>query len=441
MSSLESGSAFEPSGRGKQGGSSLPSVPRRWTPPTRVHRAGLIALGLLAASAVVAACAGSDETLGTIPADDGGGDGGDGAAPDVIDSDAADAGGDSTIAKDACSSAGWCATDVDPKLSFDDLWPLPGGAAVAVASRDGRSAVLLYERSSWHVIHEVPFVLTSVWADTADIWIAGADPGYVAHGRRQGNNGIDPEWNWTAHPLPVQTPVAVVRGTGEHEVYALADTRVWRLAEDGGGWAVDYGGDAPAPDMTFSSLSGTSKDDLWLTGHRGIFPPCAVVAHKTGGAWVTVIDGTADPWGPWPPVCEPPEGAVSLVAYPNIATATAPNELVTFAEGIDGYIVARMRHLPDGGLDIAQHDMPFDPQIPIRDRRSIWGASADDLYLAGFSKVRRGRNLWADGGGWEISTVAFEGLPLSTQFHVVRGTRSDDVWLAGESYVFHKTID
>ena len=125
MSSLESGSAFEPSDRGKQGGSSLSSVQRRWTPPTTIHRAGLIALGLLAASAVVAACAGSDETLGTIPADDGGG--GDGAAPDVIDSDAADAGGDSTIAaKDACSSAGWCATDVDPKLSFDDLWPLPG---------------------------------------------------------------------------------------------------------------------------------------------------------------------------------------------------------------------------------------------------------------------------------------------------------------------------
>jgi hypothetical protein len=438
MSSRESGSTFEPSDREERGGSSHSSVPRRWTPPTTVHRAGLIALGLLAASAVVAACAGSDEGL-QVPSDDAGGADG-GAGPDV-ESDASDAGSDTdALLRDACSSAGWCATDVDSKLSFDDLWPLPGGAAVAVASRDGRSAVLLYERSSWHVIHEVPFVLTSVWADTADVWIAGADPGYVAHGHRQGNNGIDPEWNWTAHPIPVQTPVAVVRGTGEHEVYALADTRVWRLAEDGGGWAVDYGGDAPAPDTTFSSLSGTSKDDLWLTGNRGIFPPCAVVAHKTGGTWVTVIDGTADPFGPWPPVCEPPEGAVPLVAYPNIATVTAPNELVTFAEGIDGYIVARMRHLPDGGLEIAQHNIPTQPQIPIRDRRSIWGASADDLYLAGFSKVSRGRNLWGD-GGWEISTVSYEGLPLATQFNVVRGTRSDDVWLAGESYVFHKTID
>ena len=439
MSSLESGSGFEPSDRGKRGRRTLSSPRRRWTPPTTVHRAGLIALGLLAASAAIAACAGSDEGP-AVPSDDAGGTDA-GAAPDV-ESDASDAGSDAdALLRDACSSAGWCATDADPKLSFDDLWPLPGGAAVAVASSDGRSAVLLYERSSWHVIHEVPFVLTSVWADTADVWIAGADPGYVAHGHRQGNNGIDPEWNWTAHPIPVQTPVAVVRGTGENEIYALADTRVWRLTEDGGGWAVDYGGDAPAPDTTFSSLSGTSKDDLWLTGNRGIFPPCAVVAHKTGGAWVTVIDGTADPFGPWPPVCEPPEGAVPLVAYPNIAAATAPNELVTFAEGIDGYIVARMRQLPDGGLEIARHDMPFDPQIPVRDRRSIWGASADDLYLAGFSKVSRGRNLWADGGGWEISTVSFEGLPLATQFHVVRGTRSDDVWVAGESYVFHKTID
>jgi len=442
MSSLESGSAFdETSERGEQRRASRPSAPRRWTPPATVHRAGVIALGLLAASAVVAACASADETLGTVPTDDAGG-GGDGA-PDAIESDAADAGSDSTIAaKDACSSAGWCATDVDPKLSFDDLWPLPGGAAVAVASRDGRSAVLLYERSKWNVIHEVPFVLTSIWADTANIWIAGADPGYVAHGRLQSNNGINPEYTWTAHPLPVQTPVAVVRGTEEQEVYALADTRVWRLPEDGGGWEVDYGGDAPASETTFSSLSGTSKGDLWLTGVRGIFPPCAVVAHKTGGAWVTVIDGTVvDPWA-WPPACEAPEGAVPWVAYPEIATSTAPNELVTFAEGVDGYyIVARMRHLADGGLDIAHHNIPTQPQIPLRDRRAIWGASADDLYMAGYSKVNRGRNLWADGGGWEISTVSFEGLPLSKQFHVVRGTRSDDVWVAGESYVFHKTID
>ena len=272
MSSLKSGSVFEPSDRGKRGRPTLSSPQRRWTPPTTVRRAGLVALGLLAASAVVAACADSDETLGTIPGDDAGG--GDGAAPDVIETDAADAGSDAdAVLRDACSSAGWCATDVDPKLSFDDLWPLPGGAAVAVASRDGRSAVLLYERAKWNVIHEVPFVLTSVWADTANIWIAGADPGYVAHGRLQGNNGINPEYSWTAHPLPVQTPVATVRGTAEHEVYALADTRVWRLAEDGGGWEVDYGGDAPAADTTFFSLSGTSKDDLWLTGARGVFPP------------------------------------------------------------------------------------------------------------------------------------------------------------------------
>ncbi|MDF2695577.1 MAG: hypothetical protein K0S65_3960, partial [Labilithrix sp.] len=114
------------------------------------------------ASTVGAACADSDSP-GLEPVDDGGRP--DAPRPDASSDGAVDADADARApgAVDACSAAGWCATDVDRRLSFDDLWPLEH-SAVAVASRAGRSAVLLYEDSSWKVIHEVPFLLASVWA-------------------------------------------------------------------------------------------------------------------------------------------------------------------------------------------------------------------------------------------------------------------------------------
>lgn len=396
------------------------------------HRAGLLIAGLLGTSAVVAACAGSDVDPPELSPEDAGGDR---AAPDVIEGGATDAGSDTNAPLgDACSSAGWCSIDVDRNLSFDDLWPLEGGSAVAIASRDGRSAVLVYEQSSWQVIHQVPFVLTSVWADSANVWVSGGEAGYVAHGHRDGA-----DWKWSVRPISVQTPVTVIRKVGEHDLYALADARVWRSVDDGSNWAVDFGGDVPADETTLASLTATSTDDVWVTGARGIFPSCALVAHKSGGAWVTVVEGTPDPEQFWPPVCLGVGSAVPLTGPAGIAAATASNELVTFVEGNPDYFVARIRHLSDGGVDVATSNTSLELSHP-RSRRSLWGASADDLYIAGFSAVRRGRNLWADGGSWEVSTVAREGFALVKSFNVVRGTRSDDVWLAGESYVFHKTV-
>ena len=399
-----------------------------------LHRAGLIVLGLLGTSTVVAACAGSDEEP-MIPSDDAGGGGGDGAAPDVVEGDVSDAGSDTNApSQDACTSAGWCSLGVDPQLSFLDLWPLEGGSAIAIAARNGRSAVMEYEGSAWQIIHEVPFVLGSLWATKTDVWVAGGEPGYVAHGHREGT-----VWKWSVRSIPVQAPVSTVWGTGEQELYALADARVWRLADDDADWAVDFGGEVAGVDTTVTALTGTGKDDVWVTGARGAFPACGFVAHKRGGSWVTLIEGDPDPTFPWPPACLPVGSAITVHGPATIAGATAPNELVTIIEELDYNVVARIRHAADGGVDMATSNLPAETSFP-RDRRSIWGTSADDLYLAGFSKVRRGKGLWADGGSWEISTVALEGIPLVKLFHVVRGTRADDVWLAGESYVFRKTI-
>lgn len=402
-----------------------------------VHRAGLIALGFLATSAVVAACAGSDEAGTDLsPTDDAGGV--DRGAPDV-EGDASDAGPDANAPpRDACSSAGWCSIDVDPQLTFVDLWPLEGGSAVAISTRDGRSAVVVYEQSSWKVIYEVPFALGTIWATQTDVWVAGGEAGYVAHGRRGSANGA---WTWTARSIDVPTAVSVVWGTGGHEVYAIADTRVWRLAgdgADGGDWAVDFGGDAPEADTKLVALTGTGGDDVWVTGARGTFPACGFVAHKTAGAWEMVIEGTPDPDSFWPPLCLPVGSAVPVNGPATIAAATAPGELVTIVEAFETYIAARVRHGSDGAIDVATSDLSPQLSHP-RQRRSIWGASADDVYVAGFSAVRRGKDLWADGGAWSVSTVAIDGIALVKPFHVVRGTRSDDVWLAGESYVFHKT--
>ncbi|AKV00246.1 hypothetical protein AKJ09_06909 [Labilithrix luteola] len=311
---------------------------------------------------------------------------------------------------------------------------------MAVASRNGRSSVVIYEQGAWKVIHEVPFILTSVWASKTDVWVSGGEAGYVAHGRREGT-----DWKWTVRPIAVTTPVSVVRGIGEHEIYALADARVWHLEGAGDDWTIDFGGDVPADEAKFVSLVGTSPDDIWVTGVRGSYPPCGVVAHKSAGVWQTVIEGTPDePSDFGLPSCVAVGSAVPMTATVGVATATAPRELVAITEGFFANSVARIRLQADGGVDIASSPFSYAMWVD-KERRSIWGTSSDDLYLAGFSKVNRGHDIFADTSGdagvWQISTVAFTGIALMKPFHVVRGTRSDNVWLAGESYVFHKTTN
>ncbi|MDF2695467.1 MAG: hypothetical protein K0S65_3850, partial [Labilithrix sp.] len=321
-------------------------------------------------------------------------------------------------------------------LSFDDLWPLEH-SAVAVASRAGRSSVLLYEDSSWKVIHEVPFLLASVWASAEGVWVSG-DDGYVAHGHREGNG-----WAWNVHPLAVSKRVSVIWGAAPHDVYALADARVWRLVlgADAGvpdaGWRVDYGGiSAPDPEVTLTGLVGRSEDDIWVTGARESFTTCGLVLHKTRNGWESVVEATPvlppEPFDP--PTCEASGNAIAFGGAFGKGTATATGELVAITKV--GFTApasfARLRHAPNGGAELTLAPRSTDVT-------SLWGVSADDLYASSFSVVERGRDVWADGGGWHVSTVAFEGIALVKPFHVVRGTRSDNVWLAGESYVFHKT--
>lgn len=393
-----------------------------------LRSAALVVIASMSASAVAAACADS-EVPRFDPAEDGGPPGArrpDGAADDAgadVDADAL-----APDRVDACSAEGWCATEIDPQLSFDDLWPLEE-SAVAVASRDGRSSVRLYEGSSWKLIHEVPFLLASVWASTEDVWVSGAD-GYVAHGRRSGNGWA---WAWTAHPLPISAPVAGIWVSGAGDVYALASARVWRLppnpaGPDAGGWSVDYG-DVSAPETKLTALIGRNDGDIWVTGERGMFPRCALVAHKTAAGWVTVLDETPADFS-----CAAADGGVVLGAPVGKGAATAAGELVAISElGLTVPMsFVRVRHLADGSVEIAH--APRSANV-----KSIWGVAADDLYAASFSVVERGRDIWTDGGSWQVSTVAFEGIPITRPFHVVRGTRSDNVWLAGESYVFHKT--
>jgi len=406
------------------------------TRPHRLRSASLAALSLAFASAVAAACADAGSPADTI-LDGGGPD----TSPDTSPPDAAsDAGADgdargSNVA-DACSAAGWCATDLDPSLTVDDLWPLEG-SAVAVASRGGRSSVLLYADASWSVIHQVPFLLVSIWASANDVWVSG-QAGSVKHGHR-GDDG----WTWTDHPLAVSSVVSTVWGTGAHDVYALADGRVWRLPLESDGappagsdWLVDYGSaSGPEPDVTLVSLTGRTEGDLWVTGSRGSFPRCGLALHKTGGAWVNVVDSTPTPSAtPFePPRCAT-SGAVALMAPFGKGTAIAEGELVALTDvgPTQPTSFARVRHHEDGGAELT-----LAPRIA--DVKSLWGVSADDLYAASFSVVERGQDIWTDAGAWQVSTVAFEGIALAKPFYVVRGTRSDNLWLAGESHAFHKS--
>ena len=187
-----------------------------------LHRAGLFAAGFLVTSAAVAACAGWPVTPLAAPDDAGA----DQAAPNVPEGGASDAGAEvdaSVFAGDACSSAGWCSVDIPSQVTFVDLWPLEGGSAVAISSREGRSSVVIYEDATWKVIHDEPFVLTSVWASPTEIWAAGGEPGHVTHGRRDGSG-----WRWTVHSIPAPAPVTVVWKSGaadSDDVYALADAR------------------------------------------------------------------------------------------------------------------------------------------------------------------------------------------------------------------------
>lgn len=408
------------------------------TRPRRLRSASLGALSLAFAAAVAAACADAESPAEPV-LDDGGPDASPDTAPPDAASDAADdADGDARAPNvaDACSAAGWCATDLDPDVTVDDLWPLEG-SAVAVASRGGRSSVLRYAGSSWTVIHQVPFLLVSIWASANDVWVSGQE-GNVKHGHR-GADG----WTWTDHPLAVPGVVSTVWGTGAHDVYALADGRVWRLPlgpdgapPAGSGWLVDYGSaSGPDPDVTLVSLTGRTHDDLWVTGSRGSFPLCGLVLHKTGGAWVSVVDGTPTlPATPFePPTCETSDAVVLMSAFGK-GTAIAEGELVALTEAgfTEAASFARVRHRQDGGAELA-----LAPRTA--DVKSLWGVSADDLYAASFSVVERGQDIWTDAGAWQISTVAFEGIAIAKPFYVVRGTRSDNLWLAGESHAFHKS--
>ena len=204
-----------------------------------------------------------------------------------------------------------------------------------------------------------------------------------------------------------------------------------RRPSDAAAWSVDYGAaSAPEPEVTLSALVGRSENDIWVTGQRGSSPSCGLVAHKTAEGWDTVIDEAPMDFSS----CVSSGGGAVLGGPVGKGASTADGELVALVDPGIGVPLSfiRIRHVPgeDVALDLAPRTVSL---------TSLWGTTSDDLYATRFSLVERGSDIWTDGGAWGVSTVAYEGIPITKPLHVVRGTRSDNVWVAGESYVFHKT--
>jgi hypothetical protein len=389
-------------------------------------------LTVAAAAAGVAACASNEDVDPGVGPPDNGNDT-DARGP------AADAGRDSSVldAGDGslpCSTTGWCTTRTpDPAPRFDDLWPIEGSAFAA----DRATGLLAFEGERWSFIHEGVSGLGVVWAPGRDeVWAGGAD-GQVVHGTRSGGT-----WSFTTESVAKDEPLVSIWGSGA-DVFTASAHRIYRRAAGSAEWkTLGEETDFSSPScgekiFSFTAISGTSADDVWFSGLRGVGQTwdhdsfCGYLARLVGGRYVVLADCTFEFSPGWGCVSRP--RAEATLAWFDQAYALGEGALATTWSGGGTWLEAS--HDDDGGVALG---------AVVEDRALrgswAWGPTPNEIYAvktqSGVEVLYHNEDIRGD-GGFAIASIALHGIPLVADLKL-RGRSATDIWLFGGSYALHK---
>lgn len=431
----------------------------------RLAIGGGIALGLVA----IAACATSEEPTrpSTEPEPE----------PSVLDASVEDVvvgsdDADIDLSGPPCNPAGWCKTALpDADLVLRDIWPLPDRAFAIADSKNAGVKVLEWTSldSTWRYIddnsqNEKAFAdfATRIWAPSADEVYYAVSPGTVFHGRRP----VPPAtaWSWSSSRLqdnnarPIDDPSARrmatgVWGTDSNDVYAWYSNTVFRGESRGDGgieWVAEYIAndfDDADEQMAIVGVGGTQGNDLWFTGWRGNHwkntsgtGSCSIVVRKTSDGYRRIADGIGYP------KCQAREGVplfLGNVTQPMEPQSLGPNRILL---GAWNNTLLAVQIVDDGHAYFVRN-----AAIPSAAWASgvgafvssFWRESEDFLWLVGGLDMARGiavrgTRIWDDGGTYQLSSTAHDGVP-SRAANRVRGTSATNLWIVGDRYALHKT--
>ena len=430
----------------------------------RLAIGGGLAMGFMA----VAACATSEEPTRPLPEPE----------PKVVDASVQDVvvGSDDANGEPSgppCNADGWCKTVLpDADLVLKDIWPLPEQAFAIADSYNSGVKVLEWTSadSTWRYIddnsqNEKAFAEfgARIWAPSADEVYYAVSPGTVFHGTRP----VPPAtaWSWSSSRLqdnnvrPIEGDYRArtigVWGTGSQDVYAWHSNTVFRAERPGNGgieWVVEYVAndfDTADEQLAISGIAGTAGDDLWFAGARsgdfGIGGGCSILVRKAGEGYRRIADGVRSP------NCTAREGVPLLlgnVTWPTELQSWGPNRV--FFGALDTLLAVQI--MEDGGAySVREAVVPSAVWEPlgtpfgdISKITSFWRESEDHLwFVGGYAKsarglVARGTRIWDDGGNFQFSSTAHNGVP-SRVANRIRGTSATNLWIVGDRYALHKT--
>jgi len=385
-----------------------------------------------------------------------------------------------------CSPAGWCTTELPSNsLEVRDVWPVGDRAFALVYDQDLGTKVLEWDAmGGWKFIdpkveygvYEFPM---NVWApDENEVFVAsrnlsalfgivgGSFGGFVYHGTRP----VPPEtsWSWTRTQIDCEglsflqsgQGIPFLSGTGRDGVYTAVCGGVYRLNRDapvddagldggsasvGERWERDY---SVGDEMFggFTAITATKTGDMWFAGVRSPFAgsenECVLLIRKSSDGYTTLIDGVPSP----DTGCAAKPGAVALDGEFGDVHAPA-KDVVVASLRYTTYPPTQPRPdelarvmLVEGDVQVARTSASgtFDGQLT-----SVWGASADDVWvigsrLSGGGMILRATSVW-DGGTFAFSTLAINGSPNTEQLFRIRGTSNQNIWAVGKNSAYLKS--
>ena len=430
---------------------------------------GILLTGALAAFGAVNACANANEDAQPVEQD---------GARDLTDaaSDASDASdGDAAVveppARETCSSAGWCLTDLpDEDLTLIDIWPLEGRAfAVAVSASLGAKVLEWVEADQhWSYIdddtqNEDGFgrYVGRIWAPNGNEVYYTVEPGYVYHGTRDGM-----AWEWTRTLLvptivspsgqdysapslnaPHTAPLGVW-GTATGDVYAWrANTIYRRVSGDGGApsWVVDYSEGTASQRTAIYSAAASSTGEVWFGGGSSGTALCPLLLRKGADGYQTVFRSVFPKISLGRVGCGP-EGGVAALAREVMPTGGTVNTgvLIDLGVGSDGVVTALWREstvvrvAPSGGGYDYKATGPITRAGTQYEATSIW-LQGSDTWFSASGLVRKG-TVAGGVAEFDVSSIAMNGVPHTKPLYRIRGTGPSNLWAVGARYAFHKTM-
>ena len=337
----------------------------------------------------------------------------------------------------------------------------------------------------------------TLWAPSDNELYYGVAQGFIYHGTRATPSS---PWSWERSRLddhgqgppalarshlefrkwadsePANTGAVGVWGASSGDVYAwYANALYHREVDDEGlaSWNLEHVVDDPSTPndaLYILSAAGSGPQDIWLSGARaslinGRVFVCPIVVHKTPSGYSRMVDHTVR-WSTQPAeTCSTKAGYKTLVVRLSLfgMTFEIPSTLsgylprltstgVNAAAGVQDSFLVFMRDADTwtGTMNtVAFTPVHYHVDVPTN-LSSLW-VDGDRTWLSGWGAVlttQTAYDQWsagvgiaasADAGGYELSSIALDGITIDVPIHQIRGTSNTNLWAVGKRYALHKT--